>query len=159
MLARLLSLNEQEKLRFPRVCRRAGCFSTEKIQSQPITRLPLLILRDLVLCPAQHREEMWMTGTELPPSPTPPSSTTSCTGSCLVYAGINKLEYITQCCFSPPVNKFLSFFQKSTFLCFEAILGNCIQFLEGSQLYFHNFWGFWAFLKLFNLFFKRKIHF
>ena len=28
-------------------------------QSRPITRLPLLILRDLVLCPAQHREEMW----------------------------------------------------------------------------------------------------
>merc|ERR1719186_1414259 len=36
-----------------------------------------------------------MTGTELPPSPTPPPSTTSCTGSCVVYAGIIKLEYIT----------------------------------------------------------------
>merc|ERR1719186_1174175 len=32
-----------------------------------------------------------MTGTELAPSPTPPPSTTSCTGSCLVYAGIIKL--------------------------------------------------------------------
>ena len=35
-----------------------------------------------------------MTGTELPPSPTPPPSTTSCTGSFLVYAGIIKLELV-----------------------------------------------------------------
>ena len=45
--------------------------------------------------------------------------------------------YNAQCCFSPPVNKFWSFFLKSSFLGFETILGNCIQFQDGSQLYFY----------------------
>ena len=37
---------------------------------------------------------MWLTGTASLPSPTPPSSI-YCSGSCLVYAGIIELEYIT----------------------------------------------------------------
>ena len=74
MLARLLSLDEQGKFLFPRICRKAGCFSTEISPGQ---------FQDFVTwCSAQHRQEMWLTGTASPLLPTPPPST-FCSGSSL----------------------------------------------------------------------------